>query len=402
MALVALNLWFIGQFLAILMPAVESAGIGEWMTSASALLLVIAGLARCLSSWNHLPSTNQQFVIAGTVILMPMTIQGVLKGMDDPLYTALEALPWYAAVFLPALGSPRLPAPFLIVFRWHAFIGVVITAFFLSTNWELLSSDIVRRQETLEIKVIQFLLYSLYFQLFRISSETWLHRFVALAGVAQMLIIAFGSATRQAIVLLSVVAMMAGWIILRSGLGAATARASRKFAVIAFLAGSLLAAVLYIYINLVGAVDLLNERMTTEREGTSLRDNSRLSEVSQLINQFGTVDYVFGRGIRGEFVNTAAPKQENVHIGWFRTLLKGGIPMVLFLMVGYVLLGTRRFLSARDELVLPCAAMAVYFAIKNSTGNIILPNGHFYIVALCMGSLFAPTNSFRGPRAHRS
>lgn len=402
LGLVALNLWFLGQFLSILMPAVESAGIGQWMTSVSALLLVLAGLARCLSSWQHLPPANQQFVIAGTVILVPMTLQGVIDGMDDPLYTALQALPWYAAVFLPALGSPRLPESFLAVFRWHAFIGVAITSFFLSTNWSLLASDSVRREETLEIKVIQFLLYSLFFQVFRISNETWPHRLVALVGIAQMLIIAFGSGTRQAIVLLAVVLMLTLWVTFRSVHGMAGASAFRKFGVLLFVAGFLLATVYYIYSNLLGAVDLLNKRMTSDREGTSLRENSRLAEVSQLIDQFGPTDYMFGRGLRGEFVNTAAPKQENVHIGWFRTLLKGGVPLVLLMAIGYVLIGIRRFSTSRDGLVLACAAMAMYFAIKNSTGNIILANGHFYIVALCLGSLFAPTDPFSRPGTHRS
>jgi hypothetical protein len=141
--------------------------------------------------------------------------------------------------------------------------------------------------------------------------------------------------------------------------------------------------------------------MTAQNTGTSLRDNSRLEEIRQLSNQFGPVDYVFGRGIRGEFDNTAAPKQDNVHIGWFRTLLKGGVPLVLFFLLGYVLYGVRRLLASRDGLVLACAAIVTFFGLKSATGNIVLANGQFYIVALCLGSLFAPIDPYSRGRTTR-
>ena len=367
------------------------------MTSVAAVVMVIAGLIRCLSSWHSLPPLAQRFVLAGTVLLVPMTLLGIAKGLDDPLYTALQALPWYAAVFLPALGYPRLPAPFLTVFRWHAFLGVALTTYMLATNWSLISAETIRREDTLAIKVVQFVLYSLFFQVFRINTETWIHRLVALTGLAQMLIIAFGSGTRQPLFLLVLVVALAVWVTIRSVQGMAKANVGRKFGVVLAAIGFLSATVFYIYSNLQGAVDLLTKRMNAENAGTSLQENARLDEIRQLREQFGPVDYVFGRGIRGEFSNSAAPKQDSVHIGWFRMLLKGGAPLVLFFALGYALLGFRRFLASRDGLVLACASVVVFFVFKNATGNIILPSGHFYIVALCLGSLFAPVDPFSRP-----
>lgn len=396
-----LNVWFLGQILAIFMPAVESAGLGQWMTSIAAFFMVLSGIMRCLSSWHLLPPATQQFVTIGTVLLVPMTLLGVAQGLDDPLFTALSALPWFAAVYLPVLGAPRLPAIFLATFRWHAAFGVLVTTYMLVANWSFISAESVNRGETLGVKIAQFALYSVFFQLFRISAETMLHRFVALAGLAQMLIIAFGSATRQAIFLLAFVVVLAVWVTFRSIHGMAASGAARRLGVILFVAAFLSSTVLYIFSNLQGAVDLLNKRMTSQREGTSLRENARLEEIRLLIDQFSPVDYVFGRGIRGEFVNTAAPKQESVHIGWFRTLLKGGIPLVLFFLIGYVLFGVRHFFSSRDGLVLACASMLVYFGFKSATGNIILANGQFYIVALCLGSLFAPVDPYSRGRPMR-
>ena len=392
LAVVALNLWFVGQCISVFLRPTESAGLGEWMTSVAALAMVLAGIMRCLSSWPKLPYAAQHLIIIGSALLVPMTLLGVTKGVDDPLYTALQALPWYAAVFLPALGAPSLPKVFLTVFRWHAFIGVTLAAYILSTNWVVISADSIRRDETLPLKVVQFTLYSLFFQIFRMSSEKWIHRFVALAGLAIMLTIAFASATRQSLFLLTMVAVLAFWVTLRSSRGGAVSQTGNKLGVIIVAACVLIGALYYIYGNLLGAVNLLEKRVAAQNVGTSLRDNSRSEEIRQLVNQFGPIDYVFGRGIRGEFNNTAAPKQDNVHIGWFRTLLKGGVPLMLFFLLGYVLFGVRRLLASRDGLVLACAAIVTFFGFKSATGNIILANGHFYIVALCLGSLFAAPN----------
>lgn len=388
LGVLALNIWFVGQGLAIALPAVTEAGPGQWMTSIAALGLVLAGMARTLANWHLFPPSLSNLVLMGSLILAPMTLLGIVRGLDDPLYTALSALPWYAAVFLPAFGFPRIPDAFLQCFRWHAFIGVAVVVAVIVSNWGALSASVVNREETLGIKLVQFLLYSLFFQLFRIASEPVMHRIVALVGMAAMMIIAFGSATRQAILLISIVLLLSMVVTARTVQGVA-ASGLRKFSVMAMALGFSLIVMFYIYSNLQGAVDLMNKRMSSEREGTSLRENARLFEIEQLFSQFGPGDYMFGRGIRGEFVNTAAPKQDNVHIGWFRTLLKGGIPLVLFFLVGYVLVALRAAARSRDGVVLAASFVVVYFGIKSATGNIILANGHFYIVAICVGTAHA-------------
>jgi hypothetical protein len=388
LGVLALNLWFVGQALSIAMPAVTEAGPGQWLSSLAALVLVIVGMARTSANWHLFPASLQNLVLIGLAILIPMTLMGIFDGFDDPLFTALEALPWYAAIFLPAFGFPRIPEPFLLCFRWHAFIGVAVTVVVIATNWEILSASMVNRSETLGIKLVQFLLYSLFFQLFRITSEPMIHRLVALVGIASMMIIAFGSATRQAILLITIV-MLLSFVATARTVQAAAASGLRKLGVVVTALVFSALALYYIYSNLQGAVNLMNKRMTTEQEGTSLRENARLFEIQQLLQQFKPVDYVFGRGIRGEFVNTAAPKQESLHIGWFRTLLKGGIPLVMLFLLGYVLVALRAAARSRDGVVLAAAFVVIYFGIKNATGNIILANGHFYIVAICVGTAHA-------------
>ena len=396
LGVLALNIWFFGQALSFVMPAVTSAGPGEWITSLAALVMVIAGMMRTAALSNHFPPGMQKFVGLGILILVPMTAQGVFQGMDDPLYTALQALPWYAAVFLPALGYPRLPDSFLACFRWHAFLGVVATAVVIAMNWDIISASSIRREETLGIKVIQFLLYSLFFQAFRLSSEPIFHRMVALSGLTFMIIIALASATRQAILLLAVVILMS---VLANGrtIQGMAASGLRKVSVLVMATLLLGAVIFYTITNLQGATDLFGKRMASDREGTSLRENSRLQEIRQLIGQFGPVDYVFGRGIRGEFDNTAAPKQDNVHIGWFRTLLKGGVPLVMLFLLGYVLAAFRTVTRSRDGVVLAAAFIVVFFGIKSATGNIILANGHFYIVAICVGTVYGAQLDRRPP-----
>lgn len=393
----SLNLWFTGQVISYFLPPSVAAGPGEWMTSIAAVAMVIAGIARTTTNWHQLPYGLQQFVTAGMLILVPMTLMGIFKGLDDPLYTALQAVPWFGAIFLPALGVPRLPRSILTSFRWHAFIGVLITAWVVSRNWGVLSSEFIRRDETLGIKGVQFLLYSLFFQVFMIGRESLLHRLIALLGITLMLIIAFGSGTRQPIFLLSLVIAMAVWSTVRSE-SSQLMSATRKLVTLVSVLAIMAAVVFYIFSNLRGAVDLLSKRMNSEHEGTSLRENSRISEAKELVDQFRPIDYVFGRGIRGQFDNTAAPKQDNAHIGWFRTLLKGGLPMVLLLFIGYFLAGVRAAWSSRNDVMLAAALVVAYFGIKNATGNIILANGHFYIVAICVGAVYSELGRLAGPR----
>lgn len=399
-AALALNLWFVGQAIAVVMPATTEAGAGEWISSVSAVIMVAAGLMSTASRWNHLPRGLQSFIIAGTLLLIPMTLSGILKGMDDPLYTALQALPWYAAIFLPALGYPRVPESLLTCFRWHAFLGVIAAAVMVAFNWEIISASSINREETLGIKVVQFLLYSLFFQFFRITTEGFLHRLVVLAGLSLMVIIAIASGTRQAILLISLVIVMACFSSARTvqGLGASAFRKAGLFVTASLFLGAVIA---YILSNLQGAVDLFSQRLTSERSGTSLADNSRIAEIHQLLEQFGPADYALGRGLRGQFDNSAAPKQDNVHIGWFRTLLKGGIPMVLLLLLGYVGVALRAAARSRDDIILAAAFVVIYFGVKNATGNIILANGHFYIVAICAGTIYSALQATPHPSSHR-
>lgn len=61
--------------------------------------------------------------------------------------------------------------------------------------------------------------------------------------------------------------------------------------------------------------------------------------------------------------------------------------MILLLLIGPVGTGFLSMLKARDPEVLSAAAMCSYFAIKNSSGNIVMATPIFYLVMICFGTL---------------
>lgn len=242
---------------------------------------------------------------------------------DDPLKTALESLPYLGIVFLPVLGFPRIPPSLLNAFKIHAVLGVITCGFVLVTNRGIVTADVVDRADTLALKPVQFALYSLLcssgFRRYPIV------RAVVVIGIIEMMAFAVVSGTRQAIVLLSGVVLCGLWISMRAyGTNSfksihSRMRVTKKM----FLAGTVVMALIagsyMIATRLTGGMELFTSRLSSQGDRTSIRQNSRWYEIQLLIEQFDVQDYALGRGVRGTFINPEAPKQDSVHIGWFRS-----------------------------------------------------------------------------------
>jgi hypothetical protein len=399
-----LHALFVGQAYSVFRPASEAAGataagLGEWTTSVSGAGLIAVGAIHTLKTWGAMAPSLRRWILLAFVLVMPMVIRGFIESEGDPLYTALQSLPWLASVFLPALGAPTIHRKILAALRWHAFIGVTVCGYLLLADRELIFSDYVDRSETLELKPMQFLLYSLFFQLFRFPEESLLHRLIAIAGILEMVAIAVASGSRQPIVILAGILGIWAWIMIRAE---AKAGSSNRFAAKLFIVlaatFTLSAGILRLASSMQGGVGLLSQRILQESGKGSIVENARWDEIAMLTSQFSYMDYVTGRGVRGHFVNYAAPKQDNVHIGWFRTLLKGGLPVVLLLLLGPALAGARALRRCRMPLVLAAAGMGVFFLAKNSTGNVILAFGNYYLIAICFGT----TASFLGSKPEQT
>lgn len=400
-----LHTLFVGQAYSVFRPASEAAGataagLGEWTTSISGAALVAVGAIHTLKTWGSMAASLRRWILLAFVLVTPMVIRGFLESDGDPLYTALQSLPWLASVFLPALGAPTIHRKFLGVLRWHAFIGVTVCGLLLVGDRELIFSDYVDRSETLELKPMQFLLYSLFFQLFRFPEETLLHRLTCIAGILEMVAVAVASGSRQPIIILAGILAIWAWIMIRAETQAGSSnRFAAKLFIVLAATFTLSAGVLKLASSMQGGMDLLSQRVLQESGKGSFAENSRWDEISMLTSQFSYMDYVTGRGVRGHFVNFAAPKQDNVHIGWFRTLLKGGLPVVLLLLIGPALSGVRAMARSRTPIVLAAAGMGVFFLVKNSTGNVILAFGNYYLITICFGTTarFLGTNSSQTP-----
>lgn len=382
---------FLGQLLSFFLPRGGAAGVGDWISSIGALTLVICGMADSYSKWGRLPSQLRAWILCAAAIATFESARGFFDD-EDFLKTMLESLPYFAMFSLPALGFPRIPNSLAKAFTLHAIMGVVACAYVLATNRGMLTAEVVQRTETLELKPIQFTLYSLFFVFFRFTQVSLFVRIIAAIGLLEMAAFAVTTGTRQAIILLSATILIGIWVAIRSEFAKQVkaklkqVNFTRRVLIVVGMVGILGFGGYQITKRLTGGMALLQSRMSTDREGTSIRDNSRWNEIQQLTEQFQIEDYAFGRGVRGSFVNSAAPNNDNVHIGWFRVLLKCGLGMVFLLFIGPVWCGVRSILKSRQPEVLAAAASCCYFAVKNSSGNIVLAYPIFYLSMICFGT----------------
>jgi hypothetical protein len=384
------HLIFLGQLLMFFVPRGNSAGIGDWMSSVAAAGLVVVGAIQTSSKWRSFPISLKRWTSFAILACAVAIARGFAD--EDILKTLLESLPFLAIAFFPAIGFPVIPSALIRAWTIHAVIGVLACAFVLITNRSTITAEVVQRSDTLELKSIQFALYSLFFVFFLFLQNGSFVRTIVVVGIVEMAIFAIASGTRQAVVLLSGVILIGLWNIARVNainadlLTLKSSLTGKKIAPIILVCSILALGGYFIAKQMSGGINLFASRMQTDRKGTSIVDNDRWIEVRSLIEQFAFEDFLLGRGVRGSFQNDAAPKQDNVHIGWFRVLLKAGVVMICLLIIGPVATGVRTFMRAKHPLVLSCAGMCCYFTVKNSTGNIVMAYPVFYLVMICFGT----------------
>ncbi|MBL8868314.1 MAG: hypothetical protein JNK90_00915 [Planctomycetaceae bacterium] len=380
---------FLGQVLMYFVGRGDSAGIGDWISTVSAAALCAVGAIHTQMKWNQLPQGLRNWIAIAGIVSGAAIVRGFTE--NDVLKTLFESLPYAAIVFFPAIGFPTIPKSLVHAFSLHALFGVLACGYVLVSNQSVVTADDIQRSDTLELKSVQFSLYSLFFVFFRLASISFLMRLVVIFGLVEMATFAVASATRQALVLLTGVVSIGIWNVVRASSewgahGQVATPGAKKGLVLLLLVCVLGYGAYEIVTRLAGGMAMMEARLTTARTGTSIWENDRLFEVQQLIEQFEFVDLLIGRGVRGAFVNSAAPNNDNVHIGWFRVLLKAGVFMVALLVIGPVWNGVYGILHARDPVVLAAAGMCCYFAVKNTTGNIVLPFPNLYIVLVCFGA----------------
>ena len=259
------------------------------------------------------------------------------------------------------------------------------------SNWGLVTASTVQRSEGLAIKASKGALYSVYFLLFRLSVESVWVRAATIAGYTQLAIFTVVSGTRQTILTLTVVSILALWTFMRSAVNRTRASQiykialSRRISLVISTTVILFGLVVYFIGQMGGGRDLMVGRLSQKVGGSSLWENSRWDEPKELLADFGVLDFMMGRGVLGTFRTHYGMQEDNVHIGWFEILLKGGIPMVLLVLASPVFLAARVLLQSREASLLAAACMCAYFAVKNCTGNGILPTPIFYLLVVCHG-----------------
>lgn len=283
---------FIGQLFTFFLPRRDSAGLGDWLSSAAAAALCVIGAIETSIKWRSFPSQLKMWLVMAGLFASVATLRGVFDD-EDILKTMLESIPFFAIATLPVFGFPRIPDSLTKAFTYHAVVGVIACAYVLITNRNLVMAEVVQRSETLELKPVQFTLYSLFFVFFRLTQLSKATQVIVLLGLLEMAAFAVASGTRQALLLLSAIILMGVWIVFRTVDVKKIRLRVKKFTLIqkllmVFAVCGVLSFGLYqISTKLTGGMTLLQSRLTSQRHGTSIADNSRWYEIEQLIDQFG-------------------------------------------------------------------------------------------------------------------
>lgn len=401
-AVLALHLTYAGNVLWVFSGKGQEAGLGSWIASIGGIGLIAAGLLRFTTGRKLGTNAMLWFLVSGVIVTL-MASQTLLRDdLADGLYFALNLLPWVALCTIPLLGWPVVPDRLLKTFRVHGVIGVFLCALILVTNRHVLLAQTLVRSDGLAFKQAQYLLYPVQFLFFRYALESKLVRWVTLLGLAEVLSIAVVGGSRQPVGILGLTVVLGLWVLWRQRSPVIRRRSGvHRLRTVILIVVAVSSAAILIRYEIRGGYQLLMDRFAVDHGQSSLAENARWDEVRLLLDQFGLVDYAWGRGILGNFVNSAAPKQDSVHIGLFRCLLKGGVPLVLLVFWGPLFVGLRLLVRSRSARTLAVAANCVYFGVKNLTGNIILPFPFYYITLLtfgeCLGATQNQTAAHRAP-----
>lgn len=390
---VFLHLCF-GSFVLMLFTDVTTAaGPAEWLLHASFLGLVLCGAVRLPGQFRLMPPAMRWWILSAGIITGQMILRSVLgfEWMQDPLQGARNLTLWAGLPFLPALAFPCVPRRLARAFRWHAIMGAAICGVALVLRRELLIATSVQRGEGLTTKESLYLLYSATYVLFRFAHTTTLAKCAAVLAMIELAVVAVISGTRQGIPLMALTLLVAGWCIVRGSSQAALA-GLRKAVLLVGLLVALAGGGYWISQNMSGGIALLTSRITQQSGGGSLRENTRWLEIQTIMDELEPIEYFTGRGVLSASSVTgwyvSGGPWRGAHIGYANALLRGGIPLVVLLLIpGWM--AVRTLLVSRAPATLASAAMVLFFTAKNATGQGILVNLTYVISILCLGALLS-------------
>ncbi|MCK6581302.1 MAG: hypothetical protein L6Q98_24695 [Anaerolineae bacterium] len=196
--------------------------------------------------------------------------------------------------------------------------------------------------------------------------------------------------TRQGVILFGVILILALWIkykkntrTLRAGRRVQLSDLTNYILFITFLVSILFASVQFDQ-RIAATIERFDALSSSE-----INAEFRQDELLSIVEQFVPIDFLLGRGVNGKYnfyhYITGAEQRNYAHIGYAYAFLKGGIPLLLFSLVPFVV-GLRAILSSRDDSVLAAGAMCVWFGIKLLTGNLWnYDNPSYIMILICLG-----------------
>ncbi|MCZ7574932.1 MAG: hypothetical protein M5U01_40795 [Ardenticatenaceae bacterium] len=389
--LIGANLLFLGMSIAVFERETGINGVskGAYTSWIAAMLLCAAALIRLMKRpFVPIPVSLRVWLGAGGAILFLMVFQSALNFSRYGLKSILlESLPWACTVLLPVLGDPRFADSWRRIFRWHAVMGVVVNLFLLTQSWDLVINPLIYRYQLIPVVGNGLgLLYAVPYLLFLYGDLRPSLRLVVSVGMIELLYLGLIRENRQAVFLVGVQLLLAVWIYWRGRISAASLRQNRNI-----LASFLIIVSVFWFLQAVlpevshRMMSLETRFLLTEGE-RSITENVRWKEVSVFFEQLKPLEYVWGRGVSGTFDNTIIVQNPHfIHVGYVYAILKGGIPLLLLLLFGPVLVGVRALLSSREPYMLAASGMCAWLAVKLYTGNILSANATYYLALVCFG-----------------
>jgi len=384
-----------GAFAGFVYGAWERTATGELSTIAAQVsaistgVFVIGAFVHALLRLRDMPRWAWIWLLATTPVAIQMLVQGFFVNPNGDIPgTGLDSLPWAALPLVPVLACHGMPRMLDAVLKLHALLGTVNITIILLMRSDLVTADVVKRSETIEFVQSLGPSYSVFYVFLCLPRLGWFMRAAAIIGFAEYGMIGGLTGTRQSVVLFAMIAFMGVFIVFRSLTehGVLRLKAGRQVGLGIVLVGMLGLGVLYYLTRMEGGVQLLTTRFMYAAGPSSIAENLRWEEARCLIEQFEGRDYLLGRGVIGEFENYYGVPG-NVHIGYLRIMLKGGVPLVLLVLAGPVLAGVRAMMRSRDPRVLAAAGVCLWFGAKTLVGNVALQyNASWLVVLLCFGA----------------
>lgn len=351
-------------------------------------LLCLAALNRLARRSSGLPGSLLFWLGIGSSVVFLMLLRSTFDiGEVGIRRTIRSSVPWVITLLLPVIGDPETWDDLDQTFKWHAVIGVMVNLLSLSTTWELATSTRPRYLVASPIKSDLGLLYSVPYLLFLYGNLKPFMRIVVVVAMLEHLFMGVASESKGTVIDVGVIILLALWIHWRARREAQTGH-DRKF-----LANVLLIMLVFwggqwMYSTLSHRIEFLKMSFLLSEGQKSIADNERWDEVGVFFEQLDPLEYIWGRGVEGSFYNRVVPQNPTyIHVGYVQAVLKGGIPLMLLLLLGLAATGIRVLLLSTDSASRAAAGVVTRLAIKLVMGNILTspPNPTYVISLICFG-----------------